>query len=190
MYLSHKPKDCLRNHGTEHDITIQFMSPWGLMSMSTSEQGICKIGFPDEPLPYAHFVGKSISPKIIEKCNTLDKGYLPVDLARNMQNAIDFINGKNDGKDIWMYPICTDFQFKVYKHLITIPRGKTYTYREVAAAIGQPTATRAVATAIAKNPLAVLVPCHRIVPASGGIGNYFWGSERKRQLLDYESRRK
>lgn len=189
MHLSYRPTDSLRGHEIVFEVTIQFYSPWGLMAMSTTESGISKIGFLDEPLPYAPFVGKCISPEIMEICNTLDKGHHPVSIAQNLQNAIDFINGKTDSEDVWICPICTDFQFKVYNHLISIPSGKTATYSAVAAAIGQPTATRAVASAIAKNPIAILIPCHRIVPASGGTGKYFWGADRKRRLLDYESLR-
>lgn len=182
MHLAYRHKDEI-----VVEATIQFSSPWGLMSISTTESGISKIGFLDEPLPSVPLINQYISPKVREICNTLDKGCLTIDLAQNLQNAIDFINGKTGDEDIWISPVCTDFQFMVYRQLITIPSGSTATYSEVAAAIDRPSAIRAVASAIAKNPIAVLVPCHRIVPASGGIGNYFWGSERKRQLLDYES---
>lgn len=188
MYLSYIPKESPRWFGIKNLGTIQFISPWGLMSMTTSELGLYRIDFPNEPIPNTPFVGKKICAEYWEMFNSIDNGSLPgCNLAQNFQNAIDFINGKNDGKDIWMCPMCTDFQYLVYRHLITIPRGSTSTYSEVAEAIGQPTATRAVASAIAKNPIAVLIPCHRIVPASGGIGNYFWGADRKRLLLDYES---
>lgn len=189
MHLAYRPKDSMRGHGMKSIGTIQFISPWGLMFMSTSELGIYRIGFPDDPIPDTPFVGKHIAADYYEMFNCIDNRSLPIDVAQNLQNVIDFINGKNHGEDIWLCPICTDFQFLVYRELLKIPFGKTATYSEVAAAIGQPTATRAVATAIAKNPLAVIVPCHRIVPASGGIGNYFWGADRKRQILEYEARK-
>ena len=66
---------------------------------------------------------------------------------------------------------------------VAIPRGETRTYAEVARAINRPTAARAVARACATNPVAVAVPCHRVVPAAGGVGGYRWGSGRKEKLL-------
>lgn len=80
----------------------------------------------------------------------------------------------------------TDFQRKVWKALRGIPAGQTRTYTELAQAIGQPQAVRAVASACAANPLAVLVPCHRVLRSDGGWGGYRWGLERKQQLLQQE----
>lgn len=80
----------------------------------------------------------------------------------------------------------TAFQWKVWKALQAIPAGETRTYTEVAAAIGQPRAVRAVASACAANPVALVVPCHRVVPAGGGTGGYRWGGERKADLLGRE----
>jgi AraC family transcriptional regulator, regulatory protein of adaptative response / methylated-DNA-[protein]-cysteine methyltransferase len=81
----------------------------------------------------------------------------------------------------------TPFQRKVWDHLRTIPRGQTRTYSEVAAAIGAPKAVRAVATACASNRIAVAIPCHRVVTAAGGTGQYRWGAERKKSLLEKEA---
>ena len=80
----------------------------------------------------------------------------------------------------------TSFQWQVWKALADIPRGETRTYAEVAAAIGRPRAARAVGHACAANKVAVLIPCHRVVPTSGGVGNYRWGAERKKALLARE----
>ena len=77
----------------------------------------------------------------------------------------------------------TDFQRKVWKALRGIPAGQTRSYTELAQAIGQPQAVRAVAGACAANPLAVLVPCHRVLRSDGGWGGYRWGIARKQQLL-------
>jgi AraC family transcriptional regulator of adaptative response/methylated-DNA-[protein]-cysteine methyltransferase len=81
----------------------------------------------------------------------------------------------------------TAFQRRVWKALRRIPRGATRTYTEVAAGIGQPGASRAVARACAANPLALVVPCHRVVPAAGGTGGYRWGRDRKARLLELEA---
>jgi len=81
----------------------------------------------------------------------------------------------------------TEFQKQVWRALLDIPLGETTTYAELAVRIGRPTAHRAVGTAVGANPACLLVPCHRVLPAGGGVGNYHWGSERKRALLDAEA---
>ena len=80
----------------------------------------------------------------------------------------------------------TAFTRAVWKALAAIPRGQTRTYSEIAASIGRPSAARAVARACATNQLALIIPCHRVVPASGGTGGYRWGAARKRKLLERE----
>jgi len=82
----------------------------------------------------------------------------------------------------------TAFQRRVWKWMRAVPSGKTYSYSETAKAIKQPAAARAVARACATNPVALVIPCHRIVPKSGGVGGYRWDSDRKRQLLELENR--
>lgn len=80
----------------------------------------------------------------------------------------------------------TAFQWRVWKALMAIPRGETRTYGEIARAIGHPRASRAVGNACATNPVAIVIPCHRVLPSTGGVGNYGWGPERKKKLLDRE----
>ena len=80
----------------------------------------------------------------------------------------------------------TVFQRQVWAALRGIPRGSTVTYSQLAAAIGRPTATRAVAAACGANPTAVVVPCHRVIGADGSLTGYRWGVERKQALLDRE----
>jgi AraC family transcriptional regulator of adaptative response/methylated-DNA-[protein]-cysteine methyltransferase len=82
----------------------------------------------------------------------------------------------------------TAFQRRVWRELQRIPRGQTRTYREVAEALGRPTAARAVARACATNPVSVVVPCHRVVRGDGGLGGYRWGLGRKKSLLEKEKR--
>lgn len=80
----------------------------------------------------------------------------------------------------------TPFQRAVWAALQRIPPGRTETYAEVAARIGRPRAARAVARACAANPVALLIPCHRVVPVAGGSGGWRWGAARKRALLKRE----
>jgi len=81
----------------------------------------------------------------------------------------------------------TDFQRRVWAALQRIPGGQTCTYTQLAQALGQPRAVRAVASACAANPVAVLVPCHRVLRSDGGLGGYRWGLARKQQLLAQEA---
>lgn len=83
-------------------------------------------------------------------------------------------------------PIGTPFQKKVWSALLTIKKGEVKTYREVAEMIGVPTAVRAVASAIAKNNIAILIPCHRVIRSDGALGEYRWGKEIKKKLLQSE----
>ncbi|WP_327210482.1 methylated-DNA--[protein]-cysteine S-methyltransferase [Rhizobium leguminosarum] len=84
----------------------------------------------------------------------------------------------------------TSFQIAVWEALRRVPYGEVRTYGEVAASIGRPGAYRAVANACAANRIALLVPCHRVVPTAGGTGGYAWGAEAKRALLDMERERR
>ncbi|MER5170924.1 bifunctional helix-turn-helix domain-containing protein/methylated-DNA--[protein]-cysteine S-methyltransferase [Thioclava kandeliae] len=81
------------------------------------------------------------------------------------------------------------FQIKVWEALLQIPEGAVSTYQDIATAIGSPKATRAVGTAIGKNPIAALIPCHRALRKSGGLGGYHWGLTTKRVLLAREAAR-
>jgi AraC family transcriptional regulator of adaptative response/methylated-DNA-[protein]-cysteine methyltransferase len=83
----------------------------------------------------------------------------------------------------------TDFQLKVWESLLTIPMGKLSTYGNLADKIGHSKASRAVGTAIGSNPVAFLIPCHRVIQSSGNIGGYRWGSERKQLIVGWESSR-
>ncbi|MBX2871983.1 MAG: methylated-DNA--[protein]-cysteine S-methyltransferase [Saprospiraceae bacterium] len=81
----------------------------------------------------------------------------------------------------------TDFQLKVWETLLKIPQGALSSYGEVAGAIGKPKASRAVGTAIGNNPVAYLIPCHRVIRRSGTIGQYMWGESRKTAIIGWEA---
>lgn len=83
-------------------------------------------------------------------------------------------------------PDGTKFQQQVWQALMTIPFGETRSYQQIADSINNPKAVRAVGTAIGKNPVSIIIPCHRVVRATGDIGDYYWGSERKRKILEWE----
>ncbi len=83
----------------------------------------------------------------------------------------------------------TPFQFAVWEQLRSIPAGETRSYSEIARLIGRPRAVRAVGTANGANPVSIIIPCHRAIRASGHLGDYRWGLERKRRLLAMEARK-
>ncbi len=97
------------------------------------------------------------------------------------------LEGQEPSAELPLDVRATGFQRRVWEELRKIPWGETRTYGEIARAVGQPTAARAVARACATNPAALVIPCHRVVPASGGTGGYRWGAARKSRLLKAEA---
>jgi AraC family transcriptional regulator of adaptative response/methylated-DNA-[protein]-cysteine methyltransferase len=88
-----------------------------------------------------------------------------------------------------VWPIGTPFQLQVWQALLAIPPGQVATYGQIAAALGRPRAARAVGAAVAANPLAWLIPCHRVIGASGALTGYRWGLPVKRAMLAWEAAR-
>ena len=101
---------------------------------------------------------------------------------------VRFITAPDQNLDLPLDIRGTAFQARVWRALQKIPLGKTASYSEIAAALGQPKAVRAVAQACAANKLALIVPCHRVIRSDGDLGGYRWGLERKRALLARERR--
>src|SRR5205823_12819475 len=99
---------------------------------------------------------------------------------------LTYLNDREPHLDLPLDTRATAFQRRVWQELQRIPFGKTRSYAEVARRIGQPQATRAVARACAMNPVALVVPCHRVVRGDGELGGYRWGEERKKMLLEWE----
>lgn len=110
------------------------------------------------------------------------------ELKQWTRKLLDYLSGKASWPTLPYKTESTAFQKKVWDFLRKIPSGKTLPYAEVAKRIGKPRAARAVARACASNPVALVVPCHRIVPKSGGIGGYYWHPKRKKYLINLEDR--
>ncbi len=126
----------------------------------------------------------------------LRREYPAADIAVNLKPNREWIKaiaqhlrGTAAALDLPIDVRATAFQWKVWRALQHIPYGETRAYAEVARAIGRPKAARAVARACATNPVCLVVPCHRVVPAAGGTGGYRWGAKRKARLLEGEQRR-
>jgi AraC family transcriptional regulator of adaptative response/methylated-DNA-[protein]-cysteine methyltransferase len=116
-------------------------------------------------------------------------------LATMVDAALHIVGGEDlEDKSAAAQPLPLDlrgtaFQLRVWQALRAIPRGETRTYSQLAREMGEPKSTRAVARACATNRVALVVPCHRVVGASGSLTGYRWGVDRKRQLLDAEHAR-
>ena len=96
------------------------------------------------------------------------------------------LEGRAPHRDLPLDIRATAFQRQVWEELRRIPRGETRSYAEIAAAIGRPAAMRAVGNACANNPVAIAIPCHRVLRNDGKLGGYAWGSERKQALIAAE----
>jgi AraC family transcriptional regulator, regulatory protein of adaptative response / methylated-DNA-[protein]-cysteine methyltransferase len=95
----------------------------------------------------------------------------------------------DSGGNITLFVKGTNFQIRVWEALLRVPTGRAVTYEDLARSIGQPSAVRAVGAAVGQNPIAYLIPCHRVLRKSGVFGEYHWGSSRKKALLGWESAR-
>jgi AraC family transcriptional regulator of adaptative response/methylated-DNA-[protein]-cysteine methyltransferase len=153
-------------------------SPLGPLLVGATSRGICSIGFADsEEELLAELQARF--PKAETKRMDRELEYAVEAVIASMSESVRASGLPFDVR-------ATAFQMRVWRELQMIPRGETRTYSEVAEALGAPSSVRAVASAIANNPLAVLVPCHRVIGKDGTLTGYRWGVERKRTLLERE----
>ncbi|MFZ9299691.1 MAG: methylated-DNA--[protein]-cysteine S-methyltransferase [Chitinophagaceae bacterium] len=116
------------------------------------------------------------------------EGDIPLTFNKGSFSVIDqLLQGGKISSKILLNIKGTDFQKRVWEQLMKIPFGTTISYGEIAAAIGQPGASRAVGSAVGKNPIAYFIPCHRILASGGSIGGYYWGLDVKKKILDWEN---
>lgn len=142
-----------------------YLSKFGYFSIETENENLIGLSFGTKPFTFAH-----PEPSIVEA----------VMVAVN-ENFIDY--------NLWIRCklIGSLFQLTVWDTLRTIPKGQTATYKSIAKAIGRPNAVRAVGTACGANPLAIIIPCHRVIKSNGELGKYAYGEKLKAQLLDREN---
>jgi AraC family transcriptional regulator of adaptative response/methylated-DNA-[protein]-cysteine methyltransferase len=154
------------------------MCSLGRLLVAVSDRGVCAVRFGDSTRELITELRREFSfADVQEEVTGIS------DLVRRVVSCVD---GQTIDPDIPLDIRGTAFQAKVWETLRKIPRGETRTYAEIADKISKPSAVRAVANACASNPVAVLVPCHRIVRTDGSMGGYRWGMERKKQLLEME----
>ena len=155
-----------------------FDSPFGPALVMGTEKGLCGIGFGAECTEAEAMLdlqSRWPNATYVEAPDKLDPW---------VRSAF----GQADG-DVPLFMIGAPFQIKVWEALLRIPSGHVTTYSEIAGAIGAPKAVRAVGTAVGRNPISWLIPCHRALRKSGGLGGYHWGLPVKRALLAWESAR-
>jgi AraC family transcriptional regulator of adaptative response/methylated-DNA-[protein]-cysteine methyltransferase len=153
-------------------------SPLGRMLVAATDKGICAIQFADSDDELEHGL-KHEFPFAVRRRDDHGMRAWKEDLLRQMR-------GQKLNAALPLDIQATAFQRRVWSCLQSIPFGATRSYSAVAKAIGRPTATRAVARACATNPVAVAIPCHRVVREDGDMGGYRWGVERKQALLEME----
>ena len=151
----------------------------GKVLVAETERGVCAVRFGESSRELAMELRKEFA------FGTITEQITGSDLV---QRVVACIDGHAIDRDIPLDIRGTAFQAKVWETLRKIPRGETRTYAQIANDIKAPSAVRAVANACGANPVAVLVPCHRIVRADGTMGGYRWGVERKKKLLEQEGR--
>jgi AraC family transcriptional regulator, regulatory protein of adaptative response / methylated-DNA-[protein]-cysteine methyltransferase len=162
-------------------------SPLGRMLIAATDRGICAIQFARTDGELMEGLKREF-PFAVRKP---DDGGLKAWVKALIESMGGHMRGRMSGKNHDSLPLdirATAFQRRVWTYLQSIPFGKTESYKEVAKGIGRPTAARAVARACATNPVAVAIPCHRVVREDGSMGGYRWGIERKRNLLGMEQR--
>ncbi|HEY3131398.1 MAG TPA: methylated-DNA--[protein]-cysteine S-methyltransferase [Acidobacteriota bacterium] len=142
-------------------------------------------------LEFAHEKKEGGTLKDLEKQFQLEDlkeaGY-PFDaLFRQLQG---YFEGRVKQFDLRLAPLGTDFQRSVWNQLRTIAYGETRTYGQIAASLGEPSKARAVGAAVGRNPIAIIIPCHRVVGHDGGLTGYGGGLDRKAKLLELEQARK
>jgi AraC family transcriptional regulator of adaptative response/methylated-DNA-[protein]-cysteine methyltransferase len=155
-------------------------SPLGRLLVAATDRGVCavKMASSDADLQ------RALTREYPNATLRVDSG----GLARWTKAILGHLSGRRPRLDLPLDVQATAFQWQVWTALAAIPYGETRSYAEVAASIGRPTAARAVARACAANPVALAIPCHRVVPSAGGPGGYRWGTARKRALLAAEHR--
>lgn len=149
----------------------------GEILIASTVRGICCIEFADNRDEALQLL-----------CKRFAKSSQQIHPTEFHNQALRFFDkdGRLSSDEIVLHLYGTDFQIEVWRALLEIPFGKTSTYSDIAKAINNPHALRAVGTAIGRNPVAILVPCHRVLRSDGGIGGYYWGIEKKKILLEWE----
>jgi len=170
-----------KNGGEDLTINYSFAeSPFGNILVASTPKGICHLAFADDERKALDLL-QNMFPKATYR--------QMVDMTQ--QNVLYiFTHDWSQLSQIKLHLKGTVFQLKVWEALLKIPMGQLATYSHIARQIQRPNATRAVGTAIGENPIAFLIPCHRVIQSSGVFGQYHWGSVRKTAMIGWEASQK
>ncbi len=150
----------------------------GLVLVAATERGICRVELGASEATMIGHLRAEFAAAEIDRDDAALHGYLREILRR--------LEGRAPHRDLPLDIRATAFQRQVWEELRKIPLGQTRSYGQIAAAIGRPAAMRAVGNACANNPVAIAIPCHRVLRNDGKLGGYAWGSERKQALIAAE----
>lgn len=152
-------------------------SPFGNLIVASTSKGVCYMAFDDDETNALNNLNQKFPNATFQR---------KLDLIQ--QNALFiFQNDWDKLPEIKLHLKGTDFQLKVWETLLKIPMGKLSTYGSIAEKISNANASRAVGTAIGSNPVAFLIPCHRVIQSTGNLGGYMWGETRKSAIIGWES---
>lgn len=151
-------------------------SPFGRCLVANTEKGVCNVLF-----------GETKEQLIRDLQARWPAATLITKQHELQQTVIDYLTGSTLTRPIKLHVSGTNFQLKVWEALLSIPEGRVASYSAIAAQLGQPNMSRAVGTAVGSNPIGYMIPCHRVLQASGAISGYRWGIDRKRAMLEYEA---
>ena len=154
-------------------------SPLGRLIVAGTGRGVCFVALGDADAELASALAEEFPAASRVRGDSVLAGWA--------RDVVGQVRGKAPSQELPLDIRATAFQRLVWEELRRIPKGKTRTYSQVARKIGKPKAVRAVASACARNNVAVVIPCHRVVRTDGGLGGYRWGIERKKKLLSAES---
>jgi AraC family transcriptional regulator of adaptative response/methylated-DNA-[protein]-cysteine methyltransferase len=157
-------------------------STLGRLMVAATEKGICFVSLGDDDAALVAELRHDYSSAAIR--------HDPARLGAWVRAIVRYVSGHETRLDLPLDVQATAFQWRVWRELQAIPYGSTRSYRDIAAALGNPKAIRAVGRACATNPVSLVIPCHRAVRADGGLAGYRWGVTRKQKLLDQEKRLK
>lgn len=167
-----------KHGGKNLNINYSFAeSPFGNLLVASTSKGVCYMAFEDnESEALTHLTAKFPNASFSRKLDLIQQNALFI-----------FQNDWNKLPEIKLHLKGTDFQLKVWETLMKIPMGQLSTYGTIAEQIDHPKASRAVGTAIGSNPVAFLIPCHRVIQSTGLFGGYMWGNTRKTAIIGWES---
>lgn len=180
LYVEIEPmtSDEYKNNGEQLTVNFSFNeSLFGEVLVASTYKGICYMGFSDDKqIAFSALEKRFPKADFIQQIDDIQKNALQV-----------YTQDWSKINKIKLHVKGTDFQLKVWEALLKIPMGNLTTYGNIAEIIQKPKAARAVGTAIGNNPIAFLIPCHRVIQASGVIGGYMWGTTRKRAIIGWET---